>query len=106
MVETIDEGAASLSDDGTVLYSNRSFAEIFDAPLERFIGARLIDFVVGEDAKLLGKLISDAINAIVRGEIRLGRSLRPPQPHHSPHSQPRAAIRRGSICVVATELPS
>ena len=34
MVETIDEGAATLSDDGTVLYANRSFAEIFDAPLE------------------------------------------------------------------------
>src|ERR1700693_2875039 len=30
MVETIDEGAASLSDDGTILYANGSFAEIFD----------------------------------------------------------------------------
>jgi PAS domain-containing protein len=26
MVETIDEGAATLADDGTVLYANRSFA--------------------------------------------------------------------------------
>ena len=35
MVETIDEGAATLADDGTVLYANRSFAEIFDVPLEK-----------------------------------------------------------------------
>src|SRR6201986_5686998 len=32
--ETIDEGAATLSNDGTVLYSNQSFATIFDAQLE------------------------------------------------------------------------
>ncbi len=38
LVETIDEGAATLSNDGTILYSNRSFANIFDAQLERFIG--------------------------------------------------------------------
>src|ERR1700749_3215664 len=34
LVETIDEGAATLSNDGTVLYSNQSFATIFDAQLE------------------------------------------------------------------------
>src|SRR6266403_4536452 len=53
MVETIDEGAATLSDDGTVLYANRSFAEIFDVPLEKFIGAPLNDFIFGEDRELL-----------------------------------------------------
>src|ERR1700681_3963701 len=47
MVETIDEGAATLADDGTVLYANRSFAEIFDVPLEKFIGSPLNDFVFG-----------------------------------------------------------
>src|ERR1700758_4791417 len=49
LVETIDEGAATLSDDGTVLYSNRSFAAIFDVPLERFIGSPLESFVSGQD---------------------------------------------------------
>jgi len=49
LVETIDEGAATLSDDGTVLYSNSSFASIFDVRLEKFIGAPLQSFVAGED---------------------------------------------------------
>src|SRR6202049_5276836 len=71
MVETIDEGAATLAEDGTVLYANRSFAEIFDIPLEKFIGAPLNDFVFGEDRELLAVLIADANLNIVRGEIRL-----------------------------------
>jgi two-component system NarL family sensor kinase len=103
MVETIDEGAATLADDGTVLYANRSFAEIFDVALEKFIGAPLNDFVFGEDRALLAHLIADANINIVRGEIRLDS-----------HKQRRRTIRltlspvreQGvhTICVVATEL--
>lgn len=33
LVETIEEGAATLSDDGTVLYSNKSFAAFFGVSL-------------------------------------------------------------------------
>ena len=57
LVETIDEGAATLSDDGTVLYSNRSFAAIFDVPLEKFIGAPIESFVSGEDLQDLRALL-------------------------------------------------
>jgi two-component system NarL family sensor kinase len=104
MVETIDEGAATLSDDGTVLYANRSFAEIFNAPLERFIGAPLNDFVFGEDVELLQTLISDATTNIVRGEIRLdtgdGGRIRTVRLTLSPVREQGLH----TICVVATEL--
>src|ERR1700680_620809 len=56
LVETIDEGAATLSEDGTVLYSNKSFAGIFDAPLAKFIGVPLERFVSGEDLEHLRSL--------------------------------------------------
>src|SRR5450432_819261 len=103
MVETIDEGAATLTDDGTVLYANRSFAEIFNVPLEKFIGAPLNDSIFGEDREILDTLIADANKNIVRGEIRLdSRKARPrtirltlsPTREHGVHT----------ICVVATEL--
>jgi two-component system, NarL family, sensor kinase len=103
MVETIDEGAATLADDGTVLYANRSFAEIFNVPLEKFIGAPLNDSIFGEDREILDTLIADANKNIVRGEIRLdSRKARPrtirltlsPTREHGVHT----------ICVVATEL--
>jgi two-component system NarL family sensor kinase len=73
LVETIDEGAATLSNDGTILYSNRSFANIFDAQLERFIGTPIEQFVSGEYVDALRTLISSAAagDASARGEIRL-----------------------------------
>src|SRR4030081_2012370 len=62
MVETIDEGAATLADDGTVLYANRSFAEIFDVPLEKFIGSPLNDFVFGGDPEGVNHVVARAKN--------------------------------------------
>jgi two-component system, NarL family, sensor kinase len=103
MVETIDEGAATLADDGTVLYANRSFAEIFDVPLEKFIGAPLNDFVFGEDRALLAHLIADANINIVRGEIRLdGHRPRPRTIRLTLSPVREQGVH--TICVVATEL--
>src|ERR1700680_1557469 len=103
MVETIDEGAATLADDGTVLYANRSFAEIFDVPLEKFIGAPLNDFVFGEDRELLAILIADANINIVRGEIRLDSHRQCPRTIRLTLSPVREQGVH-TICVVATEL--
>jgi two-component system NarL family sensor kinase len=71
LVETIDEGAATFSNDGTVLYSNRSFANIFDVQLERFIGNPIENFVSGEYVEALRALIRNAEHGVARGEIRL-----------------------------------
>jgi PAS domain S-box-containing protein len=103
MVETIDEGAATLADDGTVLYANRSFAEIFDVALEKFIGAPLNDFVFGEDRELLAALIADANTNIVRGEIRLDSHRQRPRTIRLTLS-PVHEQGVHTICVVATEL--
>src|SRR6202045_2283553 len=103
MVETSDEGAATLADDGTVLYANRSFAEIFDIPLEKLIGAPLNDFVFGEDRELLAHLIADANINIVRGEIRLDNHRQRPRTIRLTLSPVREQGVH-TICVVATEL--
>jgi two-component system NarL family sensor kinase len=103
MVETIDEGAATLADDGTVLYANRSFAEIFEIALEKFIGAPLNDFVFGEDRELLARLIADANSNIVRGEIRLDSHRQRPRTIRLTLSPVREQGVH-TICVVATEL--
>jgi len=103
MVETIDEGAATLADDGTVLYANRSFAQIFDIPLEKLIGAPLNDFVFGEDRELLAHLIADANINIVRGEIRLDNHRQRPRTIRLTLSPVREQGVH-TICVVATEL--
>ncbi len=103
MVETIDEGAATLGDDGTVLYANRSFAEIFDVPLEKFIGASLSDSVFGADRELVNTLIADANTNIVRGEFRLDTRRQRPRTIRLTLSPVREQGGH-TICVVATEL--
>ena len=103
LVETIDEGAATLSDDGTVLYSNKSFAAFFGVPLEKFIGAPLHNFVTGNDAEFLKTLILGARLASTRGEIRLQTKHGKPRTIRLTLS-PNHELGLEAICAVATEL--
>jgi len=103
LVETIEEGAATLSDDGTVLYSNKSFAAFFGVPLERFIGAPLQSLLSGNDAEFLKTLIMGAKLASTRGEIRLNRKNGKPRTIRLTLS-PNRELGLEAICAVATEL--
>jgi two-component system, NarL family, sensor kinase len=103
LVETIEEGAATLTDDGTVLYSNKSFAAFFGAPLEKFIGSPLHNFVSGNDAEFLKTLILGAKLASTRGEIRLARKDGKPRTIRLTMT-PNRELGIEAICAVATEL--
>jgi two-component system NarL family sensor kinase len=103
LVETIEEGAATLAEDGTVLYSNKSFAGFFGVPLERFIGAPLHSFVSGSDTEFLKTLILGAKLASTRGEIRLARRDGRPRTIRLTMS-PNRELGLEAICAVATEL--
>jgi len=103
LVETIEEGAATLADDGTVLYSNKSFAGFFGVPLEKFIGAPLHNFVSGSDGEFLKTLILGAKLASTRGEIRLARRDGKPRTIRLTMS-PNRELGLEAICAVATEL--
>ena len=103
LVETIEEGAATLSDDGTVLYSNKSFAAFFGVALERFIGTPLQNFLSGNDAEFLKTLIMGAKLASTRGEIRLhGKNGKPRTVRLT--LSPNRELGLEAICAVATEL--
>jgi two-component system NarL family sensor kinase len=71
LVETIEEGAATLSVEGTLLYANRSFARIFGAALDDCIGHSLEEFVRPENQAALRKLIDHSIKTSVRGDLKL-----------------------------------
>ena len=45
----MSEGAVIVADDGTIAYSNRSFAAMLDAPLEGVIGETMNRFIFPED---------------------------------------------------------
>src|SRR5882724_678492 len=103
LVETIDEGAATLSDDGTVLYSNRSFAAIFGVPLEKIIGSPIESFVSGEDLEDLRALFHNAKNGSARGEIRL-RTMNGKARTIRLTLSTNRQLGLEAICAVATEL--
>ena len=71
LIEQIQEGALTLSAEGTVLYCNRRLAEMLDVRQERLIGQPLKGFVPVEDEAALTRLLEDARLGVARGELSL-----------------------------------
>ena len=103
LVETINEGAATLDAEGTVLFANARFAEFLNLPLKKFIGAPLQDHVPASAQEKLWELIQLSLQEDTKDEISLG----------TPEGRPRliqfsfSAVKQShpqTICVVATEL--
>ena len=74
LVETMNEGAATLDKDGTVLYGNASFARILGVPLEDVIGTPLQKYFTLQEQLKLSALIDDGLEGESRGEVSLARS--------------------------------
>jgi len=58
IIETMNEGALTLSDDGTVLYCNTRFAELVKTPIEQVIGGSLRQLVSPADQSKLEALMA------------------------------------------------
>jgi two-component system, NarL family, sensor kinase len=71
LVETINEGAATLDGNGTILYANSRFAEFASMPLEKFIGTQLQDYVSDGERTKLQALLQSGARGSVKGEIEL-----------------------------------
>ena len=57
LIEQMNEGAATLSLEGRILYGNRRLGEMVKAPLGRVIGSSLASFVDEEDRETFGRLL-------------------------------------------------
>src|SRR2546430_10832910 len=49
LVEAMNEGAATMTSDGLVLFANQHFARMLDIPLEKLIGSPLSEMVQPDD---------------------------------------------------------
>jgi PAS domain S-box-containing protein len=70
-VERMNEGAAVLSSDHTVLHCNGRFARFLGARLQSVIGSSMLDLVCPDDHPKLDTLLRRAAQKNCRGEIRL-----------------------------------
>jgi PAS domain S-box-containing protein len=103
MVEAINEGAATLLPDGTILYSNRQFATMLNVPLDKLIGKTFQDFFPFELRPAILELLAQARAGAVRKEVELprnGRSVLPAQLSICAFNDSSVE----ALCVVATDL--
>jgi PAS domain S-box-containing protein len=68
ILETINEGAATLAANGLVLYANCRFAEMVERPLENLIGSKLQEIVPILEWSSLDELLKRALTAPQREE--------------------------------------
>jgi len=103
MVEAMNEGAFTITPDGTVLYANVRFAEMLGVPPERVIGSSIRSYVTPDDLGTLDVLIAGAGMDSRRGEIGLraaaGRVVRV-----SLSLNPFQFDDTRTICVIASDL--
>jgi PAS domain S-box-containing protein len=69
MMESMHEGAISLSPDGTILYCNGAFARMTGHALDQMMGHKLTEFVVPTEVPALTDLIARGHKQATRGEI-------------------------------------
>jgi PAS domain S-box-containing protein len=102
MVEAINEGAATLTVGGEILYANRRFAEMLGTPLESLIGSQLQDIVRSQECPL-AELIERARTAPQKEECTLqingGRTI----PTYLSVS-PLTGSDFQAVCLIATDL--
>lgn len=71
LVEQMGQGAATLSEHGTVLYANQMFADLIGRDRARLLGQDLTDLVEAHDPRVLGDLLAVAAGATAHGELTL-----------------------------------
>jgi PAS domain S-box-containing protein len=71
IVERMQEGALTLSPDGTVLYANRSLSRLLHLSGETIAGQRFQEFVAAHDRDSLARLLAESERGGGRGEIEL-----------------------------------
>jgi len=102
-VERMNEGAAVLSSDHTVLHCNGRFARLLGAGLQSVIGSSMLDLVWPDDHPKLDALLRRAAQRNCRGEIRLKSRKGAPLSVHLSLNPLRLDSTR-AVCLIASDL--
>lgn len=105
LVEAMSEGAATISEDGTILFCNRRFAELLSAPLERLMGSAIQRFLPDHARDGFEAMVREANEGESRGEMELLGAGDQALPVFLSMSVIRDADRP-RLCLVATDLRS
>src|SRR5260370_15679665 len=70
LIEAMHQGAASVSQDGVVLYCNSSFAGMLKRPHEQVVGSSMVDFVCPRHRPAMAALLRDASTRRSQAELQ------------------------------------
>jgi PAS domain S-box-containing protein len=102
-VEQMQDGAATVAPDGTVLYSNTSLLALLRTPIDRVIGTAWRTFVAADSEGASGRLFAEATH----GKAGAALTLRAADGTLVPASiaaNPLSADDSGATCVVVRDL--
>lgn len=103
LVESINEGAATLIEDGTILYCNRRFADMLKYPMETLIGSSIRQYIAPEHQGMFSSLLLLGLNRNCRDEVSMlckdGSAL-PVMASLSSYS----AVGGSGVCLIATDI--
>jgi PAS domain S-box-containing protein len=69
LIETMNEGAASLNQEGIIIYCNQRLSEMLKTPLEKVIGAPMRQFILASDLPVFDRLIERGAQENGKGEV-------------------------------------
>ena len=71
MVETMNEGAVTLTSDGTILFCNQRFADIVQGSLEKVMGSSIYQYISSTDLQLFAVLFEQGLKGNSKAELAL-----------------------------------
>lgn len=74
LVEQMQEGAVTLSEDGTILYCNERFATLVGSPHDGIIGQQLTGYFSADEAETLSGMIATGAGPGIAGEFAIADS--------------------------------
>lgn len=103
LFEQMNEGAVTVTDDGTILYANQSFAKAIQLSLERIIGTSIENFFHPSDISTYHSLLRRGIDRPVRGDLKLQAMNGAIVPMHVSVTH-LPSVDDGTYCIVMADL--
>jgi formate hydrogenlyase transcriptional activator len=104
MIETMNEGAATLASDGTILFCNQRFAEIVKGSLEKVIGSSIYQYISATDLPLFEALVERGLKGNSKEELALQTGGENPAPVLLSISALQHTDMPGAVCVVMVDI--
>jgi PAS domain S-box-containing protein len=102
IVETMNEAALTVSEQGIILFSNRRFCELTRTPLEDIVGRDFLSFVTPEQQEQAKQLVTDAeIRPVIRLMLLASDGTMVPSQICASSLQSAEGL---SVCLVASDL--